>query len=124
MFLFVLNLPLFHRQAPALCCAPRRFFKTKSGQFIHVTDNINPDSDSCFLILPPEEITALRALANEALLKTETNAPIAYSAADEAKLYPDVTAQTRTIRTAPPLILTTFTPAPVSHVDITQTTSA
>ena len=26
LFLFLLNVPLFHRQARALCCAPRRFF--------------------------------------------------------------------------------------------------
>ena len=68
-------------------------------------------------------MTALRALAKEALLKTEANAPFEYSTADEEKLYPDVTAQTRTIRTTPPLVLTTFIPTPVSHVDFTQTTS-
>ena len=124
MFLLILNFPLFHRQARALCCAPCRFFKNKSGQFIHVTNDIKPDSDSSFLILTRDEFTALRALAKEALLKTEANAPCAYSAEDEEKLYPDVTAQTRTIRTTPPLVLTTFTPTPVSHVDTTQTTSA
>ena len=124
LFLFILNFPLFHRQARALCCAPRRFFKNKSGQFIHVTNDIKPDSDSSFLILTRDEFTALRALAKEVLLKTEANAPFTYSAADEEKLYPDVTAQTRTIRTTPPLVLTTFTPAPISHVDTTQTTSA
>ena len=124
LFLFILNFPLFHRQARALCCAPRRFFKNKSGQFIHVTDDIKPDSDSSFLILTRDEFTALRALAKEALLKTEANAPFVYSAEDEAKLYPDVTASTRTIRTTPPLVLTTFTPAPVPHIETTQTTSA
>ena len=124
LFLFLLNFPLFHRQARALCCAPRRFFKNKSGQFIHVTNDIQPDSDSSFLILTRDEFTALRALAKEALLKTEANAPFVYSAEDEAKLYPDVTASTRTIRTTPPLVLTTFTPAPVPHIDTTQTTSA
>ena len=124
LFLFLLNFPLFHRQARALCCAPRRFFKNKSGQFIHVTNDIEPDSDSSFLILTRDEFTALRALAKEALLKTEANAPFVYSAEDEEKLYPDVTAPTRTIRTTPPLVLTTFTPAPVPHVDTTQTTSA
>ena len=124
LFLFILNFPLFHRQARALCCAPRRFFKHKSGQFIHVTNDIEPDSDSSFLILTREEFTALRALAKEALLKTAANAPFSYSAEDEEKLYPDVTAQTRTIRTTPPLVLTTFTPAPVPHVETTQTTSA
>ena len=77
-----------------------------------------------FLILARDEFTALRVLANEALLKTEANAPFTNSAEDEEKLYPNVTAQTRTIRTAPPLVLTTFTPAPVSQVDTTQTTSA
>ena len=71
-----------------------------------------------------DEFTALRALAKEALLKTEANAPFAYSAEDEEKLYPDVTASSRTIRTTPPLVLTSFTPAPVPHVDTTQTTSA
>ena len=124
LFLFLLNFPLFHRQARALCCAPRRFFKNKSGQFIHVTNDIQPDSDSSFLILTRDEFTALRALAKEALLKTEANAPFPYSAEDEEKLYPDVTAPTRTIRTTPPLVLTTFTPAPVPHVETIQTTSA
>ena len=124
LFLFLLNFPLFHRQARALCCAPRRFFKNKSGQFIHVTNDIQPDSDSSFLILTREEFTALRALAKEALLKTEANAPYTYSAEDEERLYPDVTASTRTTRTTPPLVLTTFTSAPVPHVDTTQTTSA
>ena len=124
LFLFLLNFPLLHRQARVLCCVPRRFLKNKSGQFIHVTDDINPDSDSSFLIITREEFTALRALAKEALLKTEATAPFTYSADDEARMYPDITAQTRTIRTTPPLVLTTFTPAPVSHVDTTQTTSA
>ena len=124
LFLFILNFPLFHRQARSLCCAPRRFFKNKSGQFIHVTIDIDPHSDSSFLIITREEITALRALAKEALLNTEATAPFTYSAADEEKLYTDVTAQTRTIRTTPPLVLSTFTPAPVSHVDTTQTTPA
>ena len=123
-FLFILNFPLFHRQARALCCSPRCFFKNKSGRFIHVTNDIEPDSDSSFLILTRDEFTALRALAKEALLKTEANAPFSYSAEDEEKLYPDVTASTRTIRTTPPLVLTTFTPSPVSHVDTPQTTSA
>ena len=124
LFFFILNFPFFHRQARVLCCAPRRFFKNKSGQFIHVTNDIKPDSDSSFLMLTRDEFTALRALAEEALLKTEANAPFTYSAEDEAKMYPDITAQTRTIRTTPPLVLTTFTPAPISHVDTTQTTSA
>ena len=124
VFLFLLNFPLFHRQARAPCYAPRRFFKNKSGQFIHVTNEIQPDSDSSFLILTRDEFTPLRALAKEVLLKTEANAPFSDSAEDEEKLYPDVTAQTRTIRTTPPLVLTTFTPAPVPHVQTTQTTSA
>ena len=124
LFLFTLNFPLFHRQARALCCAPRCFFKNKSGHFIHVTNDIQPDSDSSFLILTRDEFTALRALAKEALLKTEANAPFAYSAEDEEKLYPDVTASTRTIRTTSPLVLTTFTSAPVSHADTIQTTTA
>ena len=124
LFLFILNFPLFHRQACALCCAPRRFFNNNSGQLIHVTNDIKPDSDSSFLILTRDEFTALRALAKEVLLKTEASAPFAYSAEDEEKLYPDVTASTRTIRTTSPLVLTTFTPAPVSHVETPQTTSA
>ena len=124
LFLFILNFPLFHRQARALCCAPRRFFKNKSGQFFHVTNDIQPDSDFSFLILTRDAFTALRALTKEALLKTEANAPFAYSAEDEEKLYPDVTASTRTIPTTSPLVLTTFTPAPVSHVDTPQSTSA
>ena len=85
---------------------------------------MQPDSDSSFLIITREELTALRALPKEALLKTEANAPFTYCAEDEAKVYPDITAQTRTIRTTPPLVLTTFTTAPVSHADTTQTTSA
>ena len=124
VFLFILNFPLFHRQARALCCAPLRFFKNKSGQFFHVTNDIEPDSDSSFLFLTRNEFTALRAVAKEALLKTEANAPFAYSAEDEERLYPDVTASTRTTRTTPQLVLTTFTPAPVPHVETTQTTSA
>ena len=124
LFLFILNFPLFHRQARALCCAPRRFFKNESGQFIHVTSDIQPDSDSSFLILTRDEFTALRALAKEALLKTEANAPFVYSAEDEEKLYPDVTAQTRTIRTTPPLVLTTFTPTQPLSVETTQVSSA
>ena len=51
LFLFMLNFPLFHRQARALSCAPRRFFNNKSGHSIHVTNDIKPDSDSSFLIL-------------------------------------------------------------------------
>ena len=39
-------------------------------------------------------------------------------------MYLNITAQTRTIRTTPLLALTTFTPAPVSHVGTAQTTSA
>ena len=124
LFLFTLNFPLFHRQASALCCAPRCFLMNKFGQFTLVTDNIDPNSDSSFLIITRDEFTALRALAKEGLLKTEANAPLTYSAEDDAKMYPDVTAQTRTIRTTHPLVLTTFTPAPVSTIDTTQTTSA
>ena len=86
LFLFVLNFPLFHRQTRAFCCAPRRFFKNKTGQFIHVTDDLDPDSDSSFLIITRDEFTALRALAKESLLKTEANAPFTYSAEDEAKM--------------------------------------
>ena len=123
LVLFILIFQLFHRQARALCCAPRRFFKNKSGQIIHVTNDIEPDSDSSFLNLTRDEFTAFRALAKEALLKTAANAPFSYSAEDEEKLYPDVTAQTRTLRTTPPFVLTTFTPAPVPHVEPTQTTS-
>ena len=117
LFLFVLNFLVFHRQARALCCALRRFFMNRFGQFIHVTNDIKPDSDSLFLVLTRDKFTALRALAKEDLLKTEATAPSTYSAADEEKLYPDNTALTRTIRTTPPLVLTTFTPAPVSPID-------
>ena len=84
-----------------------------------MTDDIDPDSASSFLFITREEFTALRALEKEALLKTETNTPFTYSAADEDKMYPDATAQTRTILTTAPLVLNTFTPAPVSHVDTT-----
>ena len=124
LFLFIPNFPLFHIQARALCCTPRRFFKKKSGQFIHVTNDIKPGSDTSYLILIRDEFTALRPLAKEVLIKTEATAPFTYSAEDEEKLYPDVTAQTRTIRTTSPLVLTTFTPAAVPQVDTTQTTSA
>ena len=68
-FLFLINFPLLRRQARALCCAPRRSFKNKSGQFIHVMNDIKPDADSLFLNLTRDEIIALRALAEEALLK-------------------------------------------------------
>ena len=85
LILFILNFPLFHRQARALCSASRRFFQNKSGQFIHVTNEIKPDSDSSFLILTRDEFTALRALPKEALLNTEATAPFTYSE-DEEKL--------------------------------------
>ena len=75
LFLFILDFPLFHRQARALCCAPRRFFKNKSSQIFHVTDVIDSDTDSSIL-MTPEEITGLHALGTEALLKTEANAPL------------------------------------------------
>ena len=123
-FLFILNFPLFHRQTRALCCATRRFFEKKSGQFVHVMDDIVPDTDSSLPIIAREELTALRSLAKEVLVKTEATAPLTHSAEHEAKMYPDITAQTRTFRTTHPLVLTTFTPAPASHVDTTQTTSA
>ena len=58
----------------------------------------------------------IRALAKEALVKTEANAPFTYSAEDKAKMYPQITAQTRTLRKTPTLVLTTFTPAPASDV--------
>ena len=106
LFLSILNFPVFHRHARAICWAPRRFFKSKSGQFIHVTDDIDPDSDSSVLVTTREEFIALRALAKEVLLKTEANAPFTYSAEDEAKINPDITAHTETIRTTPPLVLT------------------
>ena len=54
LFLFILNFAFFHRQARALCCAPRRFFKTKSGQIIHVTDDIGTEPDSFFLNITRE----------------------------------------------------------------------
>ena len=98
VFLFILNFTLFYRQARALCCSSRRFFKNKSGLFIHVSDNIHPDSDSSLLINTCEDFTAMPGLEKEALLKTEVDAPFAYSAKDEAKMYPDITAQTRRIR--------------------------
>ena len=124
LFLFILNFPLLHRQACALCCAPRRFFKNKSGQFIHVTNNIKPDSDSSLSILTRDEFTALRALAKEVLLKTEATAPFTYSAEDEEKLYLDVTAQTRLVRPTPPGTLTTFTSTQPLSVDTTQVSSS
>ena len=86
-----------------------------------------PDMDACkttprYLIITREEFTALHPLAEEALLKTEANALLTFSAEAEAKLYPDITARTRTIRTTIPLVLTSYTPAPVSTVDTTETT--
>ena len=62
LFLFILDCPLFHRQARALCCAPRRFFKNKSGQLVQVTDNTDPTSESSFFIITREEFPALLAL--------------------------------------------------------------
>ena len=76
LFLIILNFPLFHRQARAFCCAPRSFFKTKFGQFFHVTNDIDPDSDSSFFIITREEFTALRARAKEAFLRTEATAAL------------------------------------------------
>ena len=70
-----------------------------------------------------DELTALRALAKGALLKTEATAPFTYFAEDEEKLYPDVTAQTRLVRPTPPVILTTFTPTQPLSVDTTQVSS-
>ena len=87
-------------------------------------DDIDPDFHFSFLFITREEVTALRALAKEALLKTQVNAPLPYSAEDEAKMYPDITAQTRTIRSTPPWVLTTFKPTPVCHVNTTQTALA
>ena len=49
-------------------------------------------------------ITALPALVKEASLKTEANALFTYSAEDEAQNYPNISTQTGTIRTIPPLI--------------------
>ena len=117
IFFFLLNFLLFHRQARALCSAPRHFFKNRSGQFTLITDSTDSASDSWFHLRTREEFTALRVLANEVLLKTEAKARFTYSVEDQARLYPDITSQTRTIRKAPPLVLTTFTPAPVSIVD-------
>ena len=122
--MFILNFRLFHRQARALCCAPRCFFKNKSGQFIHVTNDIQPDSDSSFLIFTRDEFTALRALSKEALLKAEATAPFTYSAEDEEKLYPDVTAQTHLVRPTPPVTLTTFTSTQPLSVDTTPVSSS
>ena len=123
LFFFILNFPLFHRQARALCCAPRRFFKKKSGQFIHVTNDIKPDSDSSYLILTRDEFIALPAPAEEALRKTEATAPFTYSAEDQEKLYPDVNGQTRLVRPTPPVTLTTFTSTQPLSLDTTQVTS-
>ena len=67
LFSFILNFPIFHRQARALCCFPLRFYKNKSGQFIHVTDDIDPDSNFSFLIITREEFTALRTSCNGSL---------------------------------------------------------
>ena len=75
-------------------------------------DDINPDSDSFSLNMTREEVTALRAVAKEALRKTQANAPFLYSTEDETKMYPNITAQNRTISMILPLVLISFTPAP------------
>ena len=49
-FLFILNSLLSHKQAGALRCALRHLFKNKSGHIIHVTDDNEQNSDSCFLL--------------------------------------------------------------------------
>ena len=85
LFLFLLNFPLFHQQSRTLCCAPRQFFKNKSGQLFHVTNDIKSDSNSSFLILTRHEFAALRALSKEALLRTEATAPLTYSTEVEEK---------------------------------------
>ena len=94
LFLFILYFQFFYRQALALRSARRRFFKNKSGQLIHLMDDIDLDSDSSFLIITCEDFTALRALAKEALFKIEANAPFTYAAEDESKLHRDITART------------------------------
>ena len=66
-----------------------------------------------------DEFTGLRALAKEALLKTEATTPFTYSAEAEEKQYPDVTAQTRLVRPIPPVTLTTFTSTQPLSVDTT-----
>ena len=124
LFFFIShNFPLFHRQAREICCATRRSFKNKSSQFIHVTDNTSPDSDSSFLIMTCDEFPAIRALAKEALLTTEANVSFTHSADDE-KMYPNINAQTRNVRPTLPLVLTTFTPTSAPTVDTQQSTSA
>ena len=90
LFLFIHNFILFHRQAGALCCTPRCFFKNKCGQFVHVTEDVHPNSDSLFPIITLEEYTT-RAPAKEALWKTEAKALFARSARDEEKTYTDFT---------------------------------
>ena len=70
LILFILNSPLFHRQARALCCGPHCFLKNKSGRFVNVMDDIDPDSDSSFPFITREEIGALHAIAKEAFSKT------------------------------------------------------
>ena len=92
LFLFILKFQLFLRQARALCCARRRFFKKTSDRFIHSTDDINPNSDSSFFIMTHEDKTALGVLAKKVSLKTEANAPFTYSSEVAGKLYPDITA--------------------------------
>ena len=41
LFLFILNFPLFHRQACALCCAPRCFFKKKLAKLFMSRTTLN-----------------------------------------------------------------------------------
>ena len=122
-FLFSNIFPLFHQTGWALFCAPRRFSRNRSGQFVHAMKDIKPDSDSSFLILTRDKFTALQDLAEKALLRTEATAQLTYSAEDEEKLNSDVTTQTRLIRSTPPVTLTTFTPTQPLSFAITQLSS-
>ena len=114
--LFLLIFPIFHRQARALCCASRRFFKNMSGQLIHVTEDLKPHSQILF-ILNRDKFIALRALAEETLLKTEVTAPLTYSAENGEEINTDIFALTTNIRITLPLVLITFSRSPALTVD-------
>ena len=62
-FCLYLNFHIFTDRHVHFALPPRRFFENKPGQFIHVMDDIDPDSYSSFLIITREDFTALCAHA-------------------------------------------------------------
>ena len=78
--LFILQFPLFPRQACIFCPAPGCNFRDTPGLLVHGRDNIAPNFDSFFRMMTREEVTALRVLAKEAQVKSEATAPLTFSA--------------------------------------------